>query len=150
MKEEVAGGRLYSGPMYEKYNAVLRAESRHAFLVARCDELTRGNRYATTIHAVTSCVLKLSKLTKACKVWRGIKDAKLPKEFWVPNAMGVRGGIEYGFSSTTTDKSQALVYASGGGEGKDGDAMTVFGEMAPCVPIPGCSQPALMPLASSR
>ena len=32
----------------------------------------------------------------------------LPKEFWVPNEMGVRGGIEYGFSSTTTDKGQAL------------------------------------------
>ena len=45
-------------------------------------------------HAVNSCVLKLSKLTKAGKVYRGIKDAKLPKEFWVPNEMGVRGGIE--------------------------------------------------------
>jgi len=65
-------------------------------------------------------------LTKAGKVWRGIKDAKLPKEFWVANEMGVRGGIEYGFSSTTTDKAQALAYASGGGMGKSGDAMTIF------------------------
>ena len=33
IREEVVGGRLYSGPMYEKYNAVLRAESGNAFLV---------------------------------------------------------------------------------------------------------------------
>ena len=74
--------------------------------------------------AVYRCVLKLSKLTKACKVWRGIKDAKLPPEFWVPNELGVRGGIEYGFSSTTTDKDQAIFYANVGA--KAGDAMTIF------------------------
>merc|ERR1719487_2061878 len=76
-------------------------------------DLTKGNGYPTTIHAINSCVIKLSKLTKAGKVWRGIKDATLPKEFWVPNEMGVRGGIEYGFSSTTTDREQALLFASG-------------------------------------
>ena len=70
------------------------------------------------------CVLKLSKLTKACKVWRGIKDAKLPTEFWVPNELGMRGGIEYGFSSTTTDKDQVILYANGGG--KAGDSVAIF------------------------
>ena len=78
------------------------------------------------MHAINSCVLKLSKLTKAGKVWRGIKDATLPKEFWVPNALGVRGGIEYGFSSTTTDKSQAMHYASAGVGDGDNNAMTLF------------------------
>ena len=39
--------------------------------------------------------------------------------------MGVRGGIEYGFSSTTTDRAQAVEYAGGGG-GKEGNAMTIF------------------------
>ena len=68
---------------------------------------------STTIHAVNSCVLKLSKLTQAVKVWRGFKGATLPREFWEPNDAGVRGGIEYGFSSTTTDRSQAVIYASG-------------------------------------
>jgi hypothetical protein len=95
-------------------------------LVNACKQLCKGNEYVTSIHATNSCVLKLSKLTKACKVWRGIKDAKLPKEFWVPNAMGVRGGIEYGFSSMTTDRAQAVTYASGQGAGSDGDAMTIF------------------------
>lgn len=42
----------------------------------------------------------------------------------VPNELGVRGGIEYGFSSTTTDKEQAVLYASAGA--KPGDAMTIF------------------------
>ena len=67
-------------------------------------------------------MIKLSKLTKAGKVWRGIKDAALPKEFWVPNEMGVRGGIEYGFSSTTTDREQALLFAGG----ENYDPSTIF------------------------
>ena len=49
----------------------------------------------------------------------------MPSEFWVPNELGVRGGIEYGFSSTTTDKEQAMAYAQGGNS-KVGDAMTIF------------------------
>jgi len=124
IKEELVGGRLYTGPMYIKYNAVLRAKSKVPFLQQQCKELCKGNDYVTTIHATNSCVIKLSKLTKACKVWRGIKDAKLPKEFWVPNELGVRGGIEYGFSSTTTEKEQAMTYAMMGA--RDGDAMTIF------------------------
>jgi len=86
--------------MYEKYNAVLRAESRNPFLVQRCEALTMGNRYATSIHAVTSCVLKLAKITAACKVYRGLKDAALPDGFFAPNEHGVRGGVEFGFTST--------------------------------------------------
>ena len=110
---------IMPGPMYQKYNTVLRAKSKTPFLVTQCKALCKGNDYATSIHATNSCVLKLSKLTKAGKCWRGIKDATLPKEFWVPNEMGVRGGIEYGFSSTTTDKNQAQAYASG-------NASTIF------------------------
>ena len=121
IKEEVVAGRLYSGPMYEKYNAVLRAESRNAFLVERCETLTQGNRYATSIHAVTSCVLKLSKVTAACKVYRGIKEAALPEEFFTPNQHGVRGGVEFGFTSTSKHKHEALAYAGG-----DGGAPTIF------------------------
>ena len=122
IREELVAGRLYTGPMYIKYNTVLRSKSGDAAMLAAAKKLTLGNGYPTSIHAINSCVIKLSKLTKAGKVWRGIKDATLPKEFWVPNEMGVRGGIEYGFSSTTTDREQALHYA----RGTDGDAMTIF------------------------
>merc|ERR1711965_649979 len=123
MLEEVLAGRLYTGPMYQKYNAVLRACTNDPYLVECAKKICKSNTYATTIHAINSCVIKLSKLTKAGKVWRGIKDATLPKEFWVPNEMGVRGGIEYGFSSTTTDREQAMIYAGTGGHNEgEGDA----------------------------
>ena len=72
-----------------------------------------ANKYATTIHAINSCVLKLSKLTIACKVWRGFTGATLPKSFFEANPEGVKGGIEFGFSSTTVDRDQALHYARG-------------------------------------
>ena len=121
LREEAVAGRLYSGPMYEKYNAVLRAESGDTFLVQKCEALTKGNRYATSIHAVTSCVLKLAKVTKSCTVYRGLKDAQLPEAFFTPNQYGVRGGIEFGFTSTSKHRTAALTYAGG-----EGGAPTVF------------------------
>ena len=42
--------------------------------------------------------------------------------------MGVRGGIEYGFSSTTTDREQAMVYA-GGSDARDSDGASTIFEM---------------------
>ena len=71
------------------------------------------NAYGTTIHAINSCALKLSKLTSATKVWRGFTGATLPRSFYVANEEGVKGGVEYGFMSTTVDRAQALHYAQG-------------------------------------
>ena len=99
--------------MFTKYNNVLRAHSGVPIFRVWNEEYNCGNTYATTIHAINSCVIKLSKLTQAAKVWRGFKGATLPREFFVPSKLGVCGGIEYGFSSTTSDKEQAMVYASG-------------------------------------
>ena len=110
--EEQIAGRLYTGPIYEKLNAVLRALSGNAFLKRRCDELTLGNTYATTIHVVSSCVLKLSKLAVASKVYRGLQGAALPDRFFEPDEHGVCGGIEYGFTSTSHCKAEALAYAT--------------------------------------
>ena len=105
--------------MYHKYNTVLRSKSGNQFLMQQFEQLCKGNTYRTTIHAVNSCVIKLSKLTSACKVWRGFTDARLPDTFWSRNEQGVRGGVEYGFSSTTTEREQAIAYA-------DGNASTLF------------------------
>ena len=129
-----------AGPLYQKYNTVLRCFSGDAFVVSLCVKLGLGERlagsdaegegvavedrppaknwkwinsYQTTIHAINSCVLKASKLTKAGKVWRGFSRATLPESFWVPDEQGICGGIEFGFSSTTTEMRQALHYASG-------------------------------------
>ena len=89
-----------TGPCYEKYNVVLRSLSGNNFLQSRCDELTHGNRYATTIHAISSCVLKLSNLTVITKVYRGLQGVALPDLFFEPDGHGACGGVEYGFSST--------------------------------------------------
>jgi hypothetical protein len=56
-KEEIIALRLYTGPMYIKYNAVLRGYPQSEL------RALKGNRYTTTIHAVVSGLLKLQKVT---------------------------------------------------------------------------------------
>ena len=70
--------------MYHKFNIVLRSRNPKAASSVRTAFARdcRGNLYATTIHAINSCVLKSSKLQHACKVYRGFANARLPKEFW--------------------------------------------------------------------
>jgi hypothetical protein len=108
---------ITSGPMYEKYNAVLRAGTGVKALTEKWHALTQGNKYTTTLHVINSCVVKLSKLTKAEKVYCGIADSVLPDEFWKPSEFGVCGGVEFGFRSTTLNREVAFDYA-GGGKGK--------------------------------
>jgi hypothetical protein len=76
---------------------------------------TELNTYTTTLHAINSAIVKLSKLTYAHKVYRGINNRVLPEEFWKANEYGVRGGIEGAFMSTTVDREVALSYARADG-----------------------------------
>ena len=110
---EFVGARLYSGPLYCKYNAVLRGHPNYASRTAHTKfmDLCLGNTYATTLHVINSAIGKLSKLTPAAKCYRGVVGT-LPREFWEPNDHNVRGGVEPSFMSTTLDKSVALEYAS--------------------------------------
>ena len=108
---EALGGRMYTGPLFVKYNAILRG-------FGAALEQCKGNTYTTSLHAINSCIVKNSKLTKATKVFRGISGGMLPKSFWEANDQGVRGGIEAAFMSTTYDRNVAMQYASGGEEGK--------------------------------
>ena len=126
MVEEQIGARLYTGPIYEKLNAVLRAQSGNPYLKKRFDELCHGNTYPTTIHAVSSCVLKLSKLAVATKVYRGLKGASLPPNFFKPNKYGICGGVEFGFTSTSRNKAEALAYATMAAHGKAASCPTIF------------------------
>jgi len=67
LQEEVIALRLYSGPMYVLYNnGVLRARAR--------------GKYVTTIHAINSGCLKLSRMQRACTVWysQQVERAFLP------------------------------------------------------------------------
>ena len=66
---------------------------------------------------INSAIIKLGKLTIACKVFRGISGRVLPEQFWQPNEFGVKGGIESAFMSTTSDRAVAVQYAGGGGAG---------------------------------
>ena len=93
---EVAGVRLYTGPMYVLYNNVLRTRSK--------------GTYVTSLHAINSAIIKLSRHTPASTVYRGVAGGVLPDEFWTPNDMGVMGGVELGFMSTTTERDVALGY----------------------------------------
>ena len=115
IEEELLAARLYTGPCFLKYNAVLRSKSGAGELAQRCAELCRGNQYPTTIHAINSCVIKLSKLTVATKVYRGLKGAALPANFFTPDEHGVCGGVEFGFMSTTLNKAVAAMYLGRGG-----------------------------------
>ena len=137
--EEAVGLRLYTGPLFVKYNGVLRGLiSEVGFLqkqlVGLCcaaevsEQLDAGdidfvqakdkvNRYTTTLHVINSGIVKTSKLTFASKVYRGVSGMALPDAFWQPNDAGVRGGIEGAFMSTTTDRRVAMQYAASGGKG---------------------------------
>jgi len=135
--EELISANMYTGPLFVKYNAVLRGlQTDVPFLLSTmvslcCPEaVARGyavgsvtideaksslNTYTTTLHAINSAVIKLGKLTKATKVYRGIAGMALPAEFWTPNEVGVRGGVENAFMSTTLERDVALGYAQGDG-----------------------------------
>ena len=50
------------------------------------------------------------------KVYRGLGQMLLPRQFWVAHGSPAwRGGVEKAFMSTTTDKDVAMVYANGRG-----------------------------------
>lgn len=110
--EELLGARLYTGPMFVKYNGILRAFTEVQFMVQARDRLCKDNMYVTTLHVINSALLKLSKVQPARVVYRGVSGARLPPSFWVPNEFNITGGIEYAFMSTTTTRNVAMTYAS--------------------------------------
>ena len=115
IEEELLATRLYTGPCFLKYNAVLRALSEVPFLVNQYRTLCKGNKYVTTLTVINSAIVKCSKLTEASPVYRGISGALLPANFWENDAYGVKGGVEYAFMSMTRDRAVALEYASSQG-----------------------------------
>ena len=115
---EFFGARLYTGPLFEKYCAVLRGiPGFSAFLTNKYHELCMGNRYCSTIHAINDAFIKMSRVTKAENLYRGVGGFRLPDTFLTPDAWNVRGGVEFGFMSATTDREVAVTYAGGRGSG---------------------------------
>ena len=75
---------------------------------------TEGNLYTTTLHVISSAVLKLGKLTRANKVYRGISRKTVPQRLkFKDQASNTRGGVEFGFLSCSLAKREALKYATG-------------------------------------
>ena len=113
--EEVIAIRLYTGPMFNLYNAKLRGFPKHLV-----DHL-RGNGYETTLCVIISGILKLASIQEIPKqgvVYRGLGGMLLPKQFWtLSKKSGLKGGIEMGLMSTTTEKSVAIQY-SGADKGR--------------------------------
>ena len=107
---EAVAIRLYTGPLYVLYNAVLRG------LVAPGDNL-----FPATIHLICSGVRKLSRVTKVPEgltVYRGNGGMALPPSFLEKDAQGFAGGVECALMSTTPNRSVALGY-SGLAKGKE-------------------------------
>jgi NLR family CARD domain-containing protein 3 len=99
---EIVAARLYTGPMYMLYNAVLRDP----------EGVLHRERFIYTIHAISSCIVKLSKIHTISTLYRGVKGGALPSCFLNADEHGARGGIEFGILSTSTDKSVAMHYAT--------------------------------------
>ena len=141
-REELIGGRLYTGPMFQKcagrlsprlsalagahhfpllrrYNAVMRGagDKRPSWAVVQFEELCMGNKYATTIWAINSAIVKLGKLTVADRVYRGVSGRGLPRDLRPQRGQGVTGGVDVAFLSTTRDREVAMRYAGREGFG---------------------------------
>jgi hypothetical protein len=81
---EVIALRLYTGPMFMLYNAVLRGFPEKD---VKClmDKDGKENRYETTIFAIASGITKLSKVSdipKDRRLYRGLGGMILPRQFW--------------------------------------------------------------------
>lgn len=120
---EFIAARLYTGPMFDKYNASLRGgwPGASAFDAKRWRDLCGQNTYAATIHLLNSSLIKLSRLTARIDqpVYRGLAGGVLPKCFWKADENGFCGGVDYGIMSFSANQRTALEYARAtGGEGE--------------------------------
>ena len=104
---EIVSLRLYTGPLFMLYNAVLRGCTPD--LAAKLE----GNRYETTIFCIISGIIKLSQLTEVPehrRLYRGLGGIVLPDTFW-SKSKGFRGGVEKGLMSATADRAVAMKYS---------------------------------------
>jgi len=88
-----------------------------------------GNRFASSIFALVSAVVKLSRIgsfSPGTKLYRGLGGClELPDSFYQPDEFGICSYVENGFASTTADFKIAFQY-SGAKDGKPHPAVIVF------------------------
>jgi ankyrin repeat protein len=114
-REEMIAIVMYTGPCFVIYNAVLRQFPEDIYTVFR----DGNNTFPTTIFVLVSAVNKLSRfmnIPPGTLLYRGLGGTlDFPDRFTradphcaTPNALGF---LEYGFMSTTADKSIAVQYS---------------------------------------
>ena len=112
--EEAIGCRMYTGPMFEKYNTVLRRKSDITgshYLQQKFQELCGGeggNLYPTSIWVINSAIIKLSKTTVVQPVYRGVQGMKLPTIFKDKDEYGVIGGVERSVRSVARGRARLV------------------------------------------
>ena len=83
--------RLYTGPMFFKYNTVLRGADVEGCCIPYFQglfmKLCHGNVYKNTMHAITAGIAKMAKLSKAQLVYRA-PGGVLPRAFWNEDEKG--------------------------------------------------------------
>jgi tetratricopeptide (TPR) repeat protein len=102
---EVVALRLYTGPMYMKYNAVLRCMA---------GATAGGTSYSATIHLISSGLRKLSRVSEppaGMVLYRGNGGMALPSGFLEPDEQGFAGGTELGIMSASPNRSVALGFS---------------------------------------
>jgi hypothetical protein len=102
---------LYTGPMYVVYNGILRQYPKELH-----DEFAKSdNRFSTTIFVLVSAVQKLSRcmnIPAGMLLYRGLGGTlELPDSFSNADENGCKGYCEFGFSSTTADRTVAVQYS---------------------------------------
>jgi hypothetical protein len=102
---------MYTGPMFVVYNGILRQYPKELYSVF----LERDNRFSTTIFILVSAVQKLSRcmnIPAGMLLYRGLGGTlELPDSFTNADENGCKGYTEFGFMSTTADRSVAIQYS---------------------------------------
>ena len=108
---EVIALSLYSGPLFEIYNSMLRQYPPEKYSAFH----SQGNTFSTTIFVLVSAIQKLSRhmyLPPSMRLYRGFSSMEMPDSFYnVDDKTGCSGYTEWGFISTTSNKNVAIQYS---------------------------------------
>jgi ankyrin repeat protein len=109
--EEILALVLYTGPMFQVYNIILRRYPEDKYTLFK----EGGNTFATTIFVLVSAVTKVAKCTRIPEgtlLYRGLGGLMdLPDHFFNADENGASGFVDWGFMSTTSDRDVALGYS---------------------------------------
>jgi hypothetical protein len=110
-RAEIIAVVMYTGPMFVVYNGILRRFPKELYEVfANSDNL-----FSTTIFVLVSAVQKLSRcvhIPAGMMLYRGLGGSlKLPDSFTNADKNGCKGYCEFGFMSTTADRTVAVQYS---------------------------------------